>query len=966
MRTKHFLFTAALVSALAACTNDEFVSNNNSMSDGKGLLVELDPNFTIASTKGDDASTRAYDKDGKFVWLPDEINTADGSATTPATLGLCWTGVNNVNAEYSALTATDYRVFTNYKFEHKGWLYEGQTAPDYDQCAEGAIENGQFIPGSGTQTVATWSGSGTASDGELQAGAGKYSKTTVSGDFANTPLDFSAGFFKSELGTIYQGEYIVYFPYSDEFFNGPVVAVSPKTVELEGLKVAALENGKVQHDANTYAAMSKHGFSVGYTGNMDGGVNAQSFSTKILSGGVVVRLTNSGASAPDKGIKTVTLYSKNKEFILKQSLSASAIKAANNDGSKYGESFYYGEPSETSKTLVAEVKDNTTPTGGALKPAKDNYVDIVIPALPTSVEDLTVLLTNEDNLTAEYKISGTTTIKSVGQGWTLLPNIDVAKLTFDKIYAIDQESFLAATGNASDTNMINVKREDGNKTIRVLGEIELTDLNYDIRIPAGYTIVGEEGDALVLKGAASGKTALFIVSPVEDFSTTTMDAPVLDCDVIVESAGCCLEKGARLEIGNATVGENANITIQGHEEGGLPASSTDGTKDGWLSFDMDSTQATVNGVIVNEGQLTFGKVERKATTKAEVELNGSIQNKKNMVIFYQGTTEDGNDDARLFVSETGNLMNENGAEFTVEGELYFNGKGYNKGVINDRVSSQVTGNVGLFVCDPELEGNEYICDVNDPGKRFNDALTSLYKPTTIVRFVEKPATYDFTNYVGKETGAYKTIKRYIVATGEDENKNKYVYFKGANITLPELVIDEGAYFSLRSNTVWTNLTVTGDLTVNKGAYFVTKGIGVPLPTSASAGDVTAVKTITANNFIVNGRMRLNYEILNVTEKLTINYAEGMTNTITGTVVTINATATRNGQLNIQGIVDLNNNTDIVVYGDIVTGANAQATIVEATGSAGNMPATVVYTGTNTGVTSSNWPKGGPSKMIENI
>lgn len=959
MKTKHLLFTAAMVSAFAACTNDDFVSeSSNAIRDDKGLLVELSENFAIAATKGD-AETRAYDQNGKFVWVPNAVNPTDGSATEPATLGLCWTGVNNTNPEYSALQTTDYRVFTNYKFEHQGWLYDGETLPKYDACeSTPTIKNGQFIPTLGSK-AATWNTAiGKAGDDDLLITPGTtndefYRKASVTGDFANTKLDFGAGFFKSKLGTIYQGEYIVYFPYSDEFYNGPVQAVSPKTISLTNLQGKLKVNGQVQHDLYTWAAMSKYAFSVGYTANMDGGVDAQSFTTGILSGGVVVRLTNSAEEFLEKRINTITLYSKNEQFILKQNLSAAAIKAANNNKAMYGESFYYGEPTETSKTIVATV---TNVDGEGLAPAKDNYVDIVIPVLPTKVDDLTVLMTNEDNLTAEYKVAGTTTIKSVGQGWTVV-EVDTKNLTFDKVYATNEASFRAATNNVG-TSCNEDLAKANSKTVRVLGQIEISAAQPAIAIRGGYTIVGEEGDALIIKGGdktnLAGQSGLtnprFIVNPTSGFEATTMNEPVLDCDVIVESAGCCNAVGGRLVIGQATVGENANIKVLGHEEGVVPtATPKHYTKDGWLSFDVEGKTSTVNGTIINEGQVTFGRCDRIATAKAQTLLNGSITNKKGMTIFYAGDAEKADDDAKLAVSSTGALNNEANAEFTIEGEFFFDGTGYNKGTIYDRVSSQVTGKLSQF------KGGEYICDVNDPGKRFNDALLSVYKPTTVVRFVEVgDKVYDFTNYAN----ASETIKKYIVAVGD----NKTTYFKGTNITLPAVEVEEHntlGFMSIKDK--WTNLTVEGDLLVN--GTIQTKGIGVTLNTT----NTEAIKSITVkNNFTVNGKADLYNETVNVSKIWYVASKTATKSVVTGTTVTVgDATSKAGGLFDIQGVIDLKNNTDILVYGDINAGKDAVATILEATGSGTNMPASVTYSGKNTySNILTNWPKGGPSQMME--
>lgn len=934
MKTKHFLFTAALLSAFSACTNDDFMSEGNTLKDDKGILVEVGSNFAIAASKGNDAETRAYDKDGKFVWLPQETDPSTGAATLPATLGLCWTGINNVNAEGSALAVTDHRVFTNYKFEHKGWLYKGESVPDYDICGDNVIKNGEFLPKGGGTPEAKWSNS------------------TYTAFTGGKTLDLGTGFFKSNLGTIYQGEYIVYFPYSDSFFNSPIVATAPKMVELENLPVEVKVNDKVSHNADSYAAMSKYGFNVGYSYNMDGGVETQSFTTKSLSGGVVVRLTNSATTAANK-ITTVTLYSKNKQFILKQELSAAAIKAAGNDAKKYGKDFYYGEPLETSKTVVAKVDD-------ALELKDKEYVDIVIPVLPTSIDDLTVLLTNEDNKTAEVKVEGVTEVKSVGQGWTLLEDIDLKGLEFNKVYAMDAESFMAATGNTEAAPCNTDLKKEESLIVRVLGHIEI-DNDMPIAIRGGYTIEGEEGDALILKsgnkvnldGNVYNQNRRFIVNMI-NADLTKYNEPVLDCDVIVEDAGCCNNYGSRLVIGQATIGKNAHITVMGHEDGVTPDVFT---KDGWLSFDVEGTTTTINGTIVNDGQITFGRTDRRKPAqdvKAQSLLNGSIINNKGMTIFYAGDQTTSNDDAKLAVSSTGILNNENGAEFTIEGELFFDGTGHNNGTIYDRVSSQVTGKLSQY------QGGEYVCDVNNQGKRFSDALTSVYKPTTIVRFVENAQTYDFTSFVGKEKGAYNTITKYIVAVGNDAA----TYFKGENITLPAVEVEKGntlKFKSIKTNgrDVWTNLTVTNDLVVD--GTIVTKGVGISLSASATEG----INTLTVNNdFIVNGKAELNNKVVNVAKTWYIGYANGIKSNVKGTTVYVGSKTANGGLFDIQGVVDLENNTDILVYGDVKAGKNAVATILEATGTTANMPATVTYTGKNTySNILTNWPKGGPSMMM---
>lgn len=522
---------------------------------------------------------------------------------------------------------------------------------------------------------------------------------------------------------------------------------------------------------------------------------------------------------------------------------------------------------------------------------------------------------------------------------------------------MDAESFRAATNNVSGPCSEDLAKAKSS-IVRILGHIEI-DQDMPIAIRGGYTIEGEEGDALILKsgnkvnldGTDYYQNRRFIVN-MHTADLTKYNEPVLDCDVIVEDAGCCNKFGTRLVIGQATIGKNAHITVMGHKEGVTPKEST---KDGWLSFDVEGMTSTINGTIVNNGQITFGRTDRRATVvKAQSLLNGSITNNKGMTIFYAGEQTTLNDDAKLAVSSTGILNNENGAEFTIEGELFFDGTGHNNGTIYDRVSSQVTGKLSQY------RGGEYVCDVNDPGKRFSDALTSVYKPTTVVRFVEEASKiYDFTKFANVKND----IKKYIVAVG-----NATTYFKGENITLPAVEVEKENTLGFvsakdRSKIIWTNLTVKGDLVVDGTIETVgADGLGNQI---TGTTNYYGINNLTVNNnFTVNGKAVLNNKVVNVAKTWYIGYANSIKSNVKGTTVYVGSKTANGGLFDIQGVVDLENNTDILVYGDVNAGKKAVATILEATGSDTAMPATVTYTGKNTySNILTNWPKGGPSMMM---
>lgn len=129
-------------------------------------------------------------------------------------------------------------------------------------------------------------------------------------------FDYSTGMFKSGNGTIYEGEYIVYFPYNDSFWNAPVTATQDRimTLDVDGTSGAVVD---------PYQLMSQYSFNVGYVPSIKGGDEACAFSTKMLTSGIRFYLE----AAASTEIKEIVLLSKGeKAFITKQALSAKKLK----------------------------------------------------------------------------------------------------------------------------------------------------------------------------------------------------------------------------------------------------------------------------------------------------------------------------------------------------------------------------------------------------------------------------------------------------------------------------------------------------------------------------------------------------------------------------------------------------------------------------------------------------------------
>ena len=357
-----------------------------------------------------------------------------------------------------------------------------------------------------------------------------------------------------------------------------------------------------------------------------------------------------------------------------------------------------------------------------------------------------------------------------------------------------------------------------------------------------------------------------------------------------------------------------------------------------VKFNVTGATTTFAGTLVNNGRLDFGRSDRGASNKGEkaearvdVMQGASIVNNNQMTIFRY--VVDGNDNSQIspyvWVNNGGELSN-NGV-FTIEGKLAFQGIGKNNGVIYDRVSSTVTGDL----LDYNTENAEYICDVNKAGVRFKDAVEGRSKPTTTVRFVENYETYDFGTVNLK---AKQTINKYVVAVEPDETYGNGVTLKGnIDLTGKDLVVEEGLLrfgkYEAGGKTVNSELKAK-NVDVNKDGCLVMRDVNANI----------------ANSVTVSG------ELFAETDKFNIGSTEQKGK------LTINAyTAAGEADENVwsYGYMECRVNSVTTVYGSIVN--EGHAVIIEATGTPGSIPAYLYYTDTMTG-DRDNWIRGSASKM----
>lgn len=544
---KILLFT--LASAMfAGCSNDEWQSNEYAEGLKNGKLVS---SGLLSMSVGAEAGTRALSPIGNFVWMPERV---DGSGNiledSNQKIGLCWTGRNIDEPGYGVITTEDAltaNVYSNVKFEHVGWLDVNATKPSGVECAEETLANGAYIVGEGTP-VADFSGSLTegrynkyyTGDNRTTGAKGAYTKTEH--EESTGVLNLGKGLFKTENTSVFAGEYLAYYPYTDKFTKGSIIAEEP--VEFN-----------INVDGDAYAATSKYGFAIGYIRQYNGGMEASKVSSKTLSGFFGVKLTNSD-NIQSNNIKTVIFYSPKTSIVYSQMLNTkacvAALKGLDAEGQSAssadlgsGSSLFVGEGLTKNSVFVnLEEGDNKYATV-----TKDEIETVVIPVLPQTIDDLMIVLVNDKDqtytITSEAIADG---VKTIQPNKASIHSIDLKDVVFKNEYmVVDEASFISAmakiyaNGSASDVNTIqllnDVRLESVNTEnygdLNYIGNFQTLFFNKDINIISDFdaTLTIAEGQYINIKS---------------DNNDAKLD---IDVDVIIEGMGCCGSEVGKLAIG---------------------------------------------------------------------------------------------------------------------------------------------------------------------------------------------------------------------------------------------------------------------------------------------------------------------------------------------------------------------------------------------------------------------------------
>lgn len=690
----------ALPAMFVACQDQDVISTPNGNVEGQ--FVKLEEGFAlIGSTEGDAATRGQWTSTNsgiKFVWRPNLINA--GTYTyAPDQIGLAWTGVcldkdGNVNADGSAVAAVDDRVFTNYKFNHFGWKKNG-TEPTVDDCSStGDFKTGTFTP------VEGFSDGTNKLEGAYNATTGEMVYTGDKGviDVAKWPgfttadgaTNGSEGLFNTNNSTVYAGQYIVYSPYDPKNTSNYIVATSKDEFAISGFQTEA-------NRAKTMEEFTTEIFKYGYTTIKDGGDKTAKFATENLNGYVGIKLK--GASGQTPTIKKVILYdATGKNLLTKVGLSAKGIYGGKSGKALYMDNSKVGK--EYTETIAATINNGT-----GVQIANNAYSYITIPVLPTeaAISSLKVILINTDNLAVEKELKDITIERNayVGKDWVDFKDIDFTNAPY---LATDMTSLKEAIKDLDNTN-----NSDKDVSVRLLGNAEVSGKTDFATLTYVKTLTINGGKIIVPDAAGTNAIELSI-----------SDKYVVNSNIDVMQS-CCKDLGGVLNVtGAAVLGGIINI--------GEAEDVDDAAHEAKLNFNGEAKVSVLKGTINNYGVATIAKTG-SAKASHELDVDGGTINNYNT--FSIETTGDKDKvDAKLFV-ETGALNNAEGAEMTVAGVLAVGNSATasNEGIVVDKISSQVTGNI----YDLGEAPGQYVSEVDDKGNRFDAALYN--RPTTTVRFV---------------------------------------------------------------------------------------------------------------------------------------------------------------------------------------------------------------------------------------
>lgn len=683
MKTNKILLFSLAAAMMAGCADDEYIINNgvNGGSEGlNGKLVEAGL-LGVARDNGD-AETRVYSPEGQFVWMPSYVNSTNGdlgSQRLNQKIGLCWTG-RNLEGDYGAVDVLDQKVYTNYEYEHVGWLDELAGEPKVDPCVENKLLNGAFIVGEGepeANYAGTYNSDGRWNKYYYGPKQGQYNSTGDAQSSGTLRLD--KGVFRTNNAAVFEGEYLAYYPYTKAFTKGQILANLPQTFTVD-----------VQKDK--YAAASDSLFSIGYIRHYAGGSSASGLNAKTLNGFLIAKLYNkdTNVSSVDKKIKKVIFYTEDVNGIVyRQDLDAAKCVEDLKDGeldSKNGELFFQNGTKVATNALVANMATGML-EGATVK--ADTELEgatwVALPVLPQDIKGLHVILIDDQDKSCTISMTEKGKISSNGVQQV---EINLNECTFINEYlAVDERSFISAMAKIQ-TNGSTSPDKAANK-VKLLRDIELTlgdnvadykgngkymgeynslffDRNITIYSNANAKLTLKSGTKMHIKNLATAITG------VDNTPVLTVNVPM-----VIEGTECCGQKVAKLSIGGArnvaqtcTVVLNKGIENRGtlalgnNAEGYSSISIKGGLKNVYDSYVGTRGLTTDAATVYLLGGHTSGNA---SISIDEVENDGNIYSWASAVDIWTGPdvqkfADDNTGSTRVVNSTIGTLVNNNVVE----------------------------------------------------------------------------------------------------------------------------------------------------------------------------------------------------------------------------------------------------------------------------------------------------------------
>ena len=748
MKTKYLLGAMALPLFFAACTNDEFEVNKAGQQIVAGDMIELPDNFSLVGTKAVSPDTRAgmvtIDNKQYLGWIPAGSTNADLQKEDNWDLiGLAWLNVTN-----------DGQVYTNYKFANYGWLKTDETRADLDVCNGNAPKNGVWydpsVPGfkDGVSTSTPAFGSDPA-------------YTFAETNFTSAGVDANRGLFRTSAGTIFGGDYLVYYPFNEELKDiDHLTAISGTSFTNKDSKNELLTATKYTGDYATNLAPEF--FMVGKT-SIVGGTQASDFTLGQLSGMIALQVKNETGSAINN-IASAVLYAKKGAFYTAVKLDAQKITGS--ESAAQGAALYYNPAAaETSNTLISKVSADVTL-------ADKEYTVFGFAALPTTIDEYLVIIQDKDGQSVVVE-GAEPLVVNAGKWTSVSVSIDAPKA--DVLYAYDEASLDAALTKAG-----NPASEEDGVTINLIGDVKVGTQNT---IPAYVTVKAmRESDKLIV---ADGKTL------------SANNNSVLECNVEIQGKGCCGATPGQMVL-HGTLAEGYTI----NNNGGTITVNNNGvpTIAGTLNNNIDPDDAESAGKITIKG----GGV---------VSLDGTLNNKGDIVINAKTATEN---DGTLNIN--GSLVND--GDVTIYGNVATepnSGKFTNNETVTLKTDGQITGN---RVTD-QAANAEFICEVNTEDL-YENALT--IGKTTKIRFVDaetpKDQTYVLKDEIKNAAGALidfesKVGNAYIVTLDGEVIPNSNPS-KDYAASIGELSVVSGGFVVTHNALTVSDLTVNHEAAASRG------------------------------------------------------------------------------------------------------------------------------------------------------